>query len=122
MPKLGSSKRILPCVLTEEEYANRQAMLVVATKERELRENSLKAWKAEKADEQKQYEADISHCARECFRLAGIIESGVESREVECEDVLAETGVEVSTVRVDTGEVVSTRVATQEELQERIDF
>jgi len=122
MPVLSRRKRILPCILTEEEISSRQDELVTQTKSRELREDSLKAWKAVKADEQKSYEADISHVARECFRLAGIIESGSEPREVECEEILSQSGVEVTTFRLDTGEVVGVRVASADELQRRLDF
>jgi hypothetical protein len=122
MPKLSSSTRILPCILTEEEIVDRQDSLVAKTKERELREDSLRVWKAQKADDQKSMEADISHVARECFRLAGIIEKGQEPREVQVEDWLVDNGIEVSTIRTDTGEVVSVRVATQQELQQRIPF
>lgn len=121
---LRKGKRLLPCILTEDEMVERQETLVTKTKERELRENSLKTWKATKADEQKSYEADISHVARECFRLAGIIESGNEPRDVEVEEVLGDAGsdVTVTTYRTDTGEVVSQRVASSDELQRRLEF
>ena len=122
MPVLARRKRVLPCILTEEEIASRQEELVRQTKARELREDSLKVWKAAKADEQKNYEADISHVARECFRLAGIIDTGQEPREVDCEEILSNSGVEVTTYRLDTGEVVSVRVATTDELQRRLEF
>jgi hypothetical protein len=103
-------------VLTYEEIVERQKSLVSSTKARELREESLKDWKAKKSDEQKAFEADISHVARECFRFAKIIETGIESREVDCEEIL-DASATVTIYRTDTGEIVTQRVASQEELQ-----
>lgn len=53
--------------------------------------------------------------------LGTSIEGGTERRSVECVDYLLPTN-EIQTVRVDTGEVIESRAATAEELQEPFGF
>lgn len=105
----------LPVKLTFGELEERKASLVEATKSRELREQTLQAWKDARKAEQKTMEADVMSVANECFRLAHVIEHGEEPRDVKVHDVL--DGTTVTSVRVDTGELLAQRAATPEELQ-----
>lgn len=105
----------LPVRLTFGELEERKAALVEATKARELREQTLQAWKDSKKAEQKVMDADVMSVANECFRLAHVIEHGEEPRDVKVHDVLENTTV--TTIRTDTGEVLAQRAATPEELQ-----
>lgn len=119
--KLADRVMFLPCRLTEDELAERQAELVEKTKSREAREAAYAAWKAQMKETAKVHEADICHCATACFRLAGIIEAKEEPRDVTVSDYIDEAG-NVRTVRPDTGEVVSVRPATEGERQRSLDL
>lgn len=118
---LGERVMFLPCLLTEEELAERQGELVQRTKGREAREAAYAAWKSQMKETAKVHEADICHAATECFRLAGVIEAKKESRDVEVRDWLDADG-NVRSVRTDTGEIVSTRAATEGERQRSLDL
>jgi hypothetical protein len=119
--KLGERVMFLPCRLTEDELADRQAELVEKTKGREAREAAYAAWKSQMKETAKVHEADICHVATACFRLAGIIEAKEEPRDVTVGDWIDEAG-NVRTVRPDTGEVVSVRPATEGERQRSLDL
>ncbi len=106
----------LACRLTEEELEERQRALVEQTQARELREVALQTFIDGKKAEQKVYEADILHTANECFRLARIIRTREESRDVMVTDYLM-NGSTVCAVREDTGEQIGMRPATPAELQ-----
>lgn len=118
-PELARRSRMLPCTLTADELVDRNAELVSKTKERELRDEGLRQWKAAKSEDQKVYEAEILHLATDCYRLARVIQSGQEDRQVEVVDVLL-GGANVVTLRLDTGEVLSTRPAREDELQKQL--
>ena len=119
--KLGERVMFLPCVLTEDEFEERQKELVEKTKSREAREAAYAAWKSQMKEMAKVHEADICHVATACFRLAGIIDAKQESRDVPAEEWLDEAG-NVRTVRTDTGEVVSIRPVTEGERQRVLDL
>jgi hypothetical protein len=106
---------MLLCELSASEILDRTTELVSKTKEREVRQDSLREWKAEKAQDQKEREAEIVHLGLACFKLAEIIESGEEERSVYVSDVLE--GSQVFSRRDDTGQVLDQRAATAEELQ-----
>lgn len=109
--------RVLPlkCKLNVHELAERQAILVEWTQKRDELERALLAWKSAKKEEEKLYEAEIKAAASTTLRTAIIVENGSEFRDVEVQDLLADSTVTV--VRTDTGEVVSQRPATPEEMQ-----
>ncbi len=121
MEAIGSRTMRLACRLTAEELEERQKALVEQTQSRELRELSLQSFLDAKRAEQKVYEADILHTANECFRLAKIIRTGEELRDVKVVDYLAgempDYGQSVISVREDTGEQTGIRAPTTEELQ-----
>ncbi len=106
---------LLYCTLTMGEIAERQVLLVDATQKRDELERALIAWKGAKKEEEKEYEAEIKTAASTALRMANIVESGRELRDVEVNDLLADSSVTV--VRTDTGEILSQRPATPEEMQ-----
>jgi hypothetical protein len=109
---------MLPCELTPDEWLERQGQLVGSTQSRELREQALVMWKAERKAEEEVLKADISHVANDCFRLAKIIKARSEPREVEVVDELEKA--EVVSYRTDTGELISRRAAVEHELQKEL--
>lgn len=115
--EIAQRRLLLPCKLTIDELAERRTELVNETRNRELRESHLQAFRDRMKSELKTYEADVMASATRCFRLATVIDSGVETREVAVVDLLADTGSTVSTVRTDTGEEIERRAATAAELQ-----
>lgn len=103
-----SYQRILQCRLTEDEQRERGQALALARGERNERE-------AHRSAEAKRLKALVDDADEEVDRLAAIVRSGQEPRPVECLDSLH--GYEVVTVRLDTGEEVSRRAATDADRQ-----
>jgi hypothetical protein len=101
-------KHVLPCILTQAERAERGAAL---GREAEL----LEATEEEKKESAASFKKKIDGHKAEVMRLARIVRTGKESREVPCGwklDLLAES---VHLIRLDTGEVVRSRPMTPEE-------
>lgn len=103
-----SYQRILQCRLTEDEQRERGQALALARGERNEREADRKAKAAA-------LKALVDEADEEVDRLAAIVRSGQEPRPVECLDRVH--GYEVVTVRLDTGEEVSRRAATDADRQ-----
>jgi len=105
---LRRETRSLTCTLTREEiqYRGRQ----VGVKAGELREEnaSFEAAKEDHKARTKRLEEDIT-------LLHGALETGTESRGVECEHVINEELTRVELIRSDSGEIVDYRPLTPEE-------
>ncbi len=120
MEAIGNRTMRAMCKLSMDELIERERALVDQTQARELREVALQTFLDAKKAEQKVYEADILHTANECFRLARIIRSGEEARDVKVTDYIDGPGV--VSVREDTGEQIGFRPATPDELQKPLSF
>jgi len=118
--ELRKRKMDLKCVLTHEELVDKRAELVDWTQVRARQEHDLESWKTEKREEQKLYEGEIMSSAARLLKTAKIIEEEKEYREVEVADMI--DGTTVTTVRLDTGEVVGERAATDSELQLKLNL
>jgi endonuclease YncB( thermonuclease family) len=112
---LGTRTESLKVRLGALERHERQVQLVEATERRHACEASQRQWKDESKAELERLTADITAAASECFRLARIIKTGEEVAQVAVEDHI--DGSTVYTVRMDTGEVIATRKASDGELQ-----
>ncbi len=113
--EIGTAEWQLKCHLSSDEIQEREGRLVVQTQERGEREEALDHWKTKKRDEQKLYEGEIMSLAAKLTRLAKAISEKEEARPVGVRHFLKDANV--TTVRMDTGEVVTERPATPEELQ-----
>ena len=116
--ELRRGTQYLPCRLTALELEERGEELVKSTQERVDRETGLDHWKADKKEEQKALEGEISSIAGRLARLARIIREKEEAREVEV--VWSIHAGNVTSIRTDTGEVVGARAATPAELQRQL--
>ena len=108
-----SYQKTLQCRLTDTEHRERGQALALARHERNERE-------AKRASEAKRLKALVDEADEEVDRLALIVRSGSEPRPVECVDSLH--GYEVVTVRLDTGEEVGRRAATDADRQMGLAF
>lgn len=100
--------RILPCRLTDAELLDRGNALATWRGVRNERD-------ADRAAEAKRLRALVDEADEEIDRLAAIIRDRAEPRSVECRSELH--GYEVVTVRLDTGEEVKRRAATDADRQ-----
>lgn len=105
----------LLCRLSTVEIQERSEDLVKFTQDRVDREIGLDHWKADKKEEQKALEGEVSSIAGKLARLAKVIRDKEEERPVEV--VFYIKAGEVAMVRTDTGEIVTQRPATPGELQ-----
>jgi hypothetical protein len=105
----------LPVKLTEEELDKKKGELVEWVRVRAENEHQLESWVADMKEQKKLKEAEILSAAGYANRAADIIEAREERRDVEVGDYF--DGGNVVTVRLDTGETVATRPATEEERQ-----
>jgi len=110
-----TTTRNLPVKLTDEELAERSQSLAEAEFKRvdasTNLEDAAETWKETK----KRLENSEAAAMAECVRLSRVVKYREEPREVECAVVVANG--QYSVVRKDTGEVVATRAATNDELQ-----
>lgn len=105
----------LPCALSEAEKALRADELAREVKRHGEIELAKKAAAEAHAKELKESDRRIGELAEQ-------VRTGVEPREVECQEVVRFARNLVETIRLDTGEVVSSRAMRPEERQEAIDF
>lgn len=101
--------RQLPCPLTDEEALDRGKALALA---RVAMRDAIDHRKAEA----KRLGELCELAEAEVDRLAMIVRDRREYRPIQCEEVLR--GRQVDVVRLDTGEVVQTRAATEADLQQ----
>jgi len=112
---LGRRKETLLVHLNMITLEERKASLVEATELREASETALRREKDEAKARKEELEADVMAAASACFRLARVIKTREEQAEVDVEDHI--DGSTVYSVRMDTGEVIATRKASEGELQ-----
>ncbi len=105
----------LPVQLTRDEKARKSEQLVRALDDQDALELGKKA----AADDFKQR---LTAKNAEVRRLTREVSTGVEYREVACEEVMAFERSQVDLVRTDTGEIVSSRAMRPEERQEAMEF
>jgi hypothetical protein len=105
----------LAVALTDEELETKKRELVDWTRTRAQNEAEMEAWVAEMKEEKKLMEATIVSAGGYANRAANIIKSGEEDRDVEVSDNF--DGGSIVTLRLDTGEIVSTRPANDDERQ-----
>lgn len=108
-----SYQKTLQCRLTETEHRERGQALALARGAR----NEAEAYRAAQA---KRLKALVDDADDEVDRLATIVRNCSEPRPVECVDSLH--GYEVVTVRLDTGEEVGRRAATDADRQMGLAF
>lgn len=113
-------KRLLPCKLTSTELAERAQELAHAEIYRGQVERDYLAaaddWKAAK----KLWDSKTMTASEACVRLGGVVKTGEEERDVEC-SITVERGQTII-VRLDTGEVVIQRPATEAEMQQSLEL
>lgn len=100
----------LPCVLTDQEKADRAMELAVLVRKLDEEETAAKAAAAAARDSVKEMEAEVR-------RLARIVREGKEERQVETVSTRDLDEKLFITIRKDTGERIFQRALTQEELQ-----
>ena len=103
----------LPCVLSRDEKAVKSDELVKRLDEKEVLEERKKS----AADDFKRL---ITAKDCEVRKLAREISTGIEYREVECDEILSFGRNQVDLIRKDTGEIVSSRTMRPEERQEAL--
>lgn len=108
-------KQYLPCQLTEQERLLKSEELVKRLEEKDGLEDRKKS----SADD---FKSLITAKECEARRLRREVSTGIEHREVECQEVFRFARNLVETVRLDTGEVVSSRAMRPEERQAAMDF
>ncbi|NTW67218.1 MAG: hypothetical protein HGB21_13080 [Nitrospirae bacterium] len=107
--------KILECQLTDAERIGHGTDMSTLTLEiNELEEQK----KSVMAD----YKARIDGKGADARRIAQILKQGYELREVDCEELRDYETRTVTVVRLDTGEMVSSRGMTIEEMQEAMGF
>ena len=105
----------LAVALTDEELENKKRELVDWVRTRADNEADLESWVAEMKEDKKLKEATIVSAGGYANRAANIIKAGEEDRDVEVADHF--DGGIIVTTRLDTGELVSTRPANDDERQ-----
>jgi len=116
--ELGRRSMMLKCNLTSEETEKLQDELVEWTRNKADLELKLEAWNAARKDEKKLYEAEIMAAGGKLLRIANTIKDGYEQREVDVVDTIHASTV--STVRLDTEQIIAERPATKDELQREL--
>lgn len=111
---VGKTERTVGVVLTDDE--RRERGLAMATAQEQLN-----GFEEKKAEMSAHYNAEIKTEKAVLRKLATVVRSGVEYREIECNIYLRNDGSGiVDIIRPDTGEVVGTREATPVELQSEL--
>jgi hypothetical protein len=115
MAEMRTTKRLLPCNLSDDEVADRAQDLAKAEIYRGQVETDYLAaesdWKAQK----KLWEGKVSTASEACLRMGRVVKDRQEDREVECQPTVRNG--QYYLIRLDTGEIVLQRPATTEELQ-----
>ncbi len=105
----------LPCRLTAKEIQERQDDLVKLTQDRVDLEIGLDHWKADKKEEQKAKDGEIRAIASRLGGLAKVLKERKENRPVEVIFYIKDGNV--TSLRADSGEKITTRPASPGELQ-----
>lgn len=80
-------------------------------------ESDLKALEGEHDARKSLMKQELAEIGARRSMLSGLVSSGEEVRDVECEDVFTYSDRKVARVRVDTGEIIFERPMTAEESQ-----
>lgn len=112
--KRTAKTELCKCMLTKEEKLDYGQAMADAQAERTALEGQLTSVK-------KEYQGKIDAATATAERLGGIIRSGYEFRTTDCEQVMNWSDKTVKVIRLDTGEVVSSRRMTEEEKQMPLD-
>lgn len=106
---LRTERRLLPCILTEEERRQYSKQLAARYQDSKDMKESHKSMKSAMSADEQAIDAEVS-------RVATILNTGIESRTV---DVQVRAGLEGKVVetRTDTGEILIVREGRPEELQ-----
>ena len=100
----------LPCIVDANAKNNAAAQLAACVR-------ALAALKVERREAMAGFKKKMNGIEDRQAEYASTVENGTEMRNVDCVDYLLANN-EVMTVRTDTGEVLDSRTATPEELQE----
>lgn len=100
----------LPCKLTEEEVLKYGREMARALSERDRIQSELDGIKSE-------YKAKISEQTALIEKFSVRVHSGIESRDVECEETKNWTKINVEVKRLDTGSVIESRPMREDEKQ-----
>ena len=114
-----TTKRLLPCKLTDEEVAERAQELARAEIYRGQITADFEAASEDWKGQKKLWESKELTASEACLRLGRVVKNREEDREVEC--VSEVRNAQFFLVRTDTGEVVIQRPATVEEMQMTLD-
>jgi hypothetical protein len=102
----------LPVKLTEQEILNKADMLAKSLRERDSLDEKRKSQAKTAKDEIDRADLEIS-------KLARTVESGFEDRPIECRWERDDARSAMNLIRLDTGELVSSRSMTSAELDEK---
>jgi len=111
---------MLRCKLTEDELRTKSRSLVNALTERNQQEQEIESEKADFKDRLKQLKKDLDEKDSDVVRLANDLRTQTEERPVECIETKDERRQQISVIRTDTGEVVSTRPFSARDRQEEL--
>lgn len=103
----------LPCELTAKERDERAAEAANLLYKHDSKEQDLK-------DHSKAIKGELERLMCAHRHLSNVVRTNLEQRDVECDEVLDKVSGTVSVVRRDTGEVVSSREATSQDLQAKM--
>jgi len=105
--------KALPCQLTEAEILKYGRDMAHAMSERDRVQAEFDSVKQE-------YKARIEEHSANINKLSGRVNSGIETRDVACEEVKDWTDGTVTVARLDTGEIVEARPMREDEKQTEI--
>lgn len=105
-----TTKRHLRCALTQEELIERGQKLTYHMAEVQAAENDLASFKS-------QSKSRIDAATAEVRKYQQQVAEQAEWRDVECEDRMDFDSKTVTSIRLDTGEIIGTRRMTEDELQ-----
>lgn len=107
--------RHLPCVLTEEELAERAQSLADSVREEEEKREAFAAWEDTMKQAKKAHLGRIAIAHDDTVKFGEIVETGKESRDVPCTWLYGRDAAFLK--RDDTGELVQVRQLRPEETQ-----
>lgn len=107
---MNRNTRTLPVQLTQYE-------LVAKAKELSTKWDEARDAESRKKIAAAECKAELDRLSSEISELAGMLRTGKEPREVEIREVRDEASRTIDTMRLDTGEIVSSRAMTIHELQ-----
>ena len=107
--------RSLECVIEEEKLRNYAKDLADVTKKKMRMEDQKRSFT-------KQIGAELEACSAQINLLSDKVSTGKEYRDIECAIEYDWERKEKAIVRIDTGDVVSTDIIKEDELQEHLNL